>query len=113
MKVCILPAGAKVISIKLSEDPPDNIQVTDVDLIRQAVSGRERITPTARIARNGGVDAREVDVSLELDGQEIQTRAVTLDANGATSVTFQPFTVHSLTLEAQFAFLLTSLPLMT
>ena len=88
-----LPAGAKVISIKLSEDPPDNIQVTDVDLIRQAVSGRERITPTARIARNGGVDAREIDVSLELDGQEIQTRTLTLDANGATSVTFQPFTV--------------------
>ena len=88
-----LPDDAKVISIKLSEDPPDNIQVTDVDLIRQAVSGRERITPTARIARNGGVDAREVDVSLELDGQEIQTRAITLDANGATSVTFQPFTV--------------------
>ena len=88
-----LPAGTKVISIKLSEDPPDNIQVTDVDLIRQAVSGRERITPTARIARNGGVNAREVEVSLELDGQEIQTRAITLDANGATSVTFEPFTV--------------------
>ena len=88
-----LPAGAKVISIKLSEDPPDNIQVTDVDLIRQAVSGRERITPTARIARNGGVDALEVDVRLELDGQEIQTRTVTLDANGAASVAFQPFTV--------------------
>ena len=88
-----LPAGAKVISIKLSEDPPDNIQVTDVDLIRQAVSGRERITPTARIARNGGVDAREIDVSLELDGQEIQTRTLTVDDNGASSVTFQPFTV--------------------
>ena len=88
-----LPAGTKVISIKLSEDPPDNVQVTDVDLIRQAVSGRERITPTVRIARNGGVNAREVEASLELDGQQIQTRAVTLDANGATSVTFEPFTV--------------------
>ena len=88
-----LPAGAKVIPIKFSEDPPDNIQVTDVDLIRHAVSGRERITPTARIARNGGVDAREVNVSLELDGQEIQTRTITLDADGAASVTFQPFTL--------------------
>jgi hypothetical protein len=87
------PAGSKVTPIQFAGDPPDNIQVTDVALAREAVSGRERITPTARLARRGGESAREVMVTLELDGQELQSRPVTLDPNGSAAVTFQPFTL--------------------
>ncbi len=89
-----MPPGSRVIPIALgSDDPIDNVMVTDVSLPRQAVSGRERVTPTARVVRRGGTEAREVTVSLEVDGQRIQSRSVTLEPNAATAVTFQPFTL--------------------
>jgi len=89
-----LPPGSRVIAIATgSDEPVDNVMVTDVSLPRQAVSGRERVTPSARVVRRGGTEAREVTVALEVDGQEIQSRAVTLAPNAATAVTFQPFTL--------------------
>lgn len=89
-----LPPGSRVIPISLAEDAAvDNVMVTDVSLPRQIVAGRERITPTARVVRRGGTEARDIEVSLDLDGQEIQTRSVTLAPNAAAAVAFQPFTL--------------------
>jgi len=89
-----LPPGSRVIPIVLGGDERiDNVMVTDVSLPRQAVSGRERVTPTARLVRRGGSEAIEVTVSLELDGQAIQSRTVPLEPNAAAAVTFQPFTL--------------------
>jgi len=89
-----LPPGSTVIPVQLGRaDTIDNVMVTDVSLPRQTVSGRERVTPTARVVRRGGSEPREVTVSLELDGQEIQSRPVTLGPNAAAAVAFQPFTV--------------------
>ena len=68
--------------------------VTDVSLPRQTVSGRERITPTARVScAEGAQSPREVNVSLVIDGQEIQQQSVTMAPDAATAVSFQPFTV--------------------
>lgn len=89
-----LPPGSRVIPVPLGpDDSVDNLMVTDVSLPRQNVAGRERVTPTARIVRRGGDEPREITVSLELDGQEIQSRTETLEPNSATAVTFQPFTL--------------------
>lgn len=89
-----LPPGSRMIPILLgSDEPVDNVMITDVSLPRQAVAGRERVTPTARIVRRGGAETREVMVSLELDGQEIQTRSVMLEPNASAAVTFQPVTL--------------------
>ncbi|MDH3270825.1 MAG: BatA domain-containing protein [Gemmatimonadota bacterium] len=89
-----LPAGSTVTPVPLGTgEAVDNVMVTDVSLPRQNVAGRERVTPTARIVRRGGSEPRDVDVALELDGQEIQTRSVSLAPNTATAVTFQPFTL--------------------
>ena len=89
-----LPPGSTVTPIPLGDDDPlDNIMVTDVALPRQAVSGRERVTATARIVRRGGSAPREVTVSLDIDGQELQSRPLTLQPNAAAAVTFQPFTL--------------------
>ena len=89
-----LPAGARVVPVVLGDgEPADNVMVTDVSLPRQNVAGRERVTPTARIVRRGGEEPVEVPVSLELDGQEIQSQSVSVAPNSATAVTFQPFTL--------------------
>ena len=89
-----LPPGSTVTPVALGSDEAiDNLMVTDVSLPRQTVDNRERITPTARIVRRGGTEARDFIVALDLDGQEIQTREVRLEPNAATAVSFQPFTL--------------------
>jgi hypothetical protein len=71
----------------------ENVLVTDVTLPRQIVSGRERVTPSARVVRRGGTESRDVAVTLEIDGQELQSRTVTLQPDAAAAVAFQPFTL--------------------
>ena len=88
-----LPPGSTLTPVPLDAKLEENLQITEVTLPRQAVSGRERVTPTARIVRTGGERAREVTATLEIDGQELQGRSVTLQPNAATAVTFQPFTL--------------------
>jgi len=88
-----LPPGSKVTPIPFADDAPDNVQVTDVSLAREALSGRERVTPTVRLARSGGEQAQEVMVALEVDGRELQSRPVTIPPNGSATVMFQPFTL--------------------
>ena len=89
-----LPPGSSLIPIALgSDDEIDNVMVTYVSLPRQTVSGRERITPTARIVRRGGTEPREIEVALELDGQNIQNQSVTVEPNSSVSLAFQPFTL--------------------
>ncbi len=89
-----LPPGSSLIPIEVGgEDTIDNLMVTDVSLPRQIVAGRERITPTARVVRRGGEATQTVSVSLELDGQEIQTVDIELAPNDAQSVSFQAFTL--------------------
>ena len=88
-----LPPGSTLTPVPLDAKLEENLQITEVTLPRQAVSGRERVTPTARIVRIGGERAREVTATLEIDGQELQSRSVTLQPNAATAVTFQPFTL--------------------
>jgi hypothetical protein len=88
-----LPPGTVVTPVNVAQDVEDNVLIADVGLTREALSGRERVTPTARLLRRGGDGPRDVEVALELDGQEIQTRSVRLEADGAGVVAFQPFTL--------------------
>jgi len=89
------PAGSDFVPMPLgsADAVTENLLVTDVLLPRQSVSGRERVTPTARIVRRGGDAARTVPVRLVIDGQEIQRQEVELAPNAVASVQFQPFTV--------------------
>ncbi len=90
----ILPPGTSVRTVRIGEgEAVANHAVAGVTLSREVVQGRERITPTARLTRLGGEEELQVEASLVLDGQVLQTRQVTLPANGAELVTFQPFTL--------------------
>ena len=89
-----LPPGSTFIPRPTGEEElNDNFMVTDVSLPRQTVSGRERVTPTARIVRRGGDEPREVAVTMEIDGQVLQTRSVTMGADAAAAVAFEPITL--------------------
>ncbi|MGE0160242.1 MAG: BatA domain-containing protein [Gemmatimonadales bacterium] len=89
-----LPPGSRFIPRPTGDEVlDDNFMVTDVSLPRQTVSGRERVTPTARIVRRGGSDPREVSVALQIDGQTLQTRSVTMGPDAAAAVAFEPITL--------------------
>ena len=89
-----LPPGSEVIPMDLGGGATaDNVMITDVSLPRQIVAGRERVTPTVRIARRGGEEVREIPVTLELDGQQIQSATASVAPNSAAAVPFQPFTL--------------------
>jgi len=89
-----LPPGTVVTPASVAEAIPDNVFVVDVSLVRQAApSGRERVRATARLGRHGGDAPRDVPVTLSLDGQDRQTRTVTLRPDGTETVTFDPFTL--------------------
>ena len=89
-----LPPGSRFIPRPTGvEEVDDNFMVTEVSLPRQTVAGRERITPTARVVRRGGTNAREVAVSLEIDGQRLASRPVSLLPDAAEAVAFEPITL--------------------
>jgi len=89
-----LPEGSGFNPIPVGhEGIEENLLVTDVTLPRQVVAGRERVTPSARVVRRGGAAPREVTVALEVDGQELQRRTVSMQPDAATAVAFQPFTL--------------------
>ena len=88
-----LPSGSVVTPVNLSSPASPNHAVASVNLARQRVGGRDRITPTARLTRVGGEAEEAVEAVLELGGMEIQRQPVTLPANGATNVIFDPFNV--------------------
>ncbi len=87
------PGGTAVRTVVLGGDEVENRAVTQVALNRERVDNRDRISPAARIVRTGGDEDVEVEVRLELDGRLVQTRQVTLPAEGATGVAFDPVTV--------------------
>ena len=89
-----LPAGTVVTPVAVGGGGLDNLAVAGVTLSRQRFSGRERVTPTVRVTRVGGDAPRSVEAVLELDGREAQRREVTLPANGAAQVAFQPLTLE-------------------
>ncbi|HEX9886815.1 MAG TPA: BatA and WFA domain-containing protein [Longimicrobiales bacterium] len=88
-----LPPGTVVRTVVPDSEVPVNRAVASVSLTRQRFSGRDRVTPTARITRIGGGAEERAEVILELEGRELQRVTVTLPATGAASVTFQPFTL--------------------
>ena len=90
----VLPAATRVRPIRIgTADPPANHAVASVQLRREEVQGRERVTPAARLTRLGGDGPVDVGVELIVDGQVLQSREVTLPADGAEVVTFAPFTL--------------------
>jgi len=86
-----LPPGTVVTPVVLGGEPPSNRSVARVNLPRQRLEGRDRVTPSARITRVGGEREDTVDVILELDGREVQREQAVLPANGVGGVVFQPF----------------------
>lgn len=76
-----------------TEEPPENWTVSDLDLRRELFSGRERVRVGARVTRVHGSGPASVTATLVIDGREVQTEPLSVPADGATTVSFEPFTL--------------------
>ncbi len=88
-----LPAGTAVSRVNLSDRNTTNHAITGLSLSRGRRAGRELVTVSARVAQRGGDAAGDVDVSLELDGRQVQTSTVSVESNGTATVSFDPFAI--------------------
>ena len=87
------PAGALLTPIDVSESETSNVAVVSVSFERGQFSGRERVTATARLINRSASAVDELDVTLELEGAELETTTTRLEPNGTATVTFSPFTL--------------------
>ena len=85
-----LPDRTTLTHVDLSADETSNAAVTNVILQRDYSGDRERIGASARLT-NTGTEPRTLDVALELDGRALESKRVTLQPNGAGTVTFTSF----------------------
>ena len=81
------------VSVAADEEETENVSVAGVLFEREYFSGRERVAVAARITNRGSEDVRGVEVSLDLDGREIETLATNLPANGSATVSFASVTL--------------------
>jgi hypothetical protein len=92
-----LSAPAKLTTVDVGDSATANTLVTGVDVSREARDGVDRAIVAARIARQGQRAVAGARVTLELNGRGVETKDVSLPANGVASVTFAPVTVPDAT----------------
>ncbi|HSJ25143.1 MAG TPA: BatA domain-containing protein [Longimicrobiales bacterium] len=86
------PPGALLKTVPVLDDDVSNLVVAGVELERTRVSGRERVTVHAQLARHGAGDG-EVTARLEVDGRVVQSVPVSVPAGGTARATFPPLTL--------------------
>jgi hypothetical protein len=90
----VLPEGVVLTPVNVSmTSEPLNVAVTSVSLRRIFRAGRERVQVAARLINRGQAPLAGLEVSVELNGQPLQTESVDIDADNSATVTFTPFLV--------------------
>ncbi len=82
-----LPAGVSVAVRSAAEKAPENATVAEVTVESLKEAQRSLAIVTARLVHQGP-GPRAVNVTLEVAGRAVETKAVSLPASGALSVTF-------------------------
>jgi Mg-chelatase subunit ChlD len=90
-----LPERTTLTPVNVASGPTSNLAVTPVSLQRSRFENHDRIAVTAGLVNHGDKAASGVSVSLEIDGQSIQSLPANVTPGGSSSVTFAPFTVAS------------------
>ena len=87
------PEGTLVTPIAVGDEARANVSVAGVLFQREYFSGRERVAVSARVTNRGGEPVAGLDVTLELEGRELEALVTDLPANGASTVDFAAVTL--------------------
>src|SRR5688572_3806063 len=95
-----LPERTVLTPVNVASGETANLAVTPVSLQRSRFENHDRIAVTAGLVNHSSKAVSGVQVSLEVDGNAIQSLPASAAAGGSTSVTFAPFTVASRNMRA-------------
>ena len=87
------PEGTVLTPVQVTGDARANVSVAGVLFEREYFSGRERVVVAARITNRGSDAVENLDVSLEIEGREIERLGTDLPPNGSATVEFAPVTL--------------------
>ncbi|MEE2962979.1 MAG: BatA domain-containing protein [Acidobacteriota bacterium] len=91
----LLPPSTVLTPVSVADDDLiPNVSVAGASVQRDLFADRERATVTARLANRGNEPVEDLLVSLELNGRELESLRVSIEANGPATVTFDPFTLE-------------------
>jgi hypothetical protein len=85
-----LPEGARLVGIDVAEEASSNLSIATLLLQREAAEQGEQFVVNARLVNQGEDAVEDVPVTLHIGGEEVETRTVTLDANAASTLQFEP-----------------------
>lgn len=85
------PAGASLTPVPITDAATANVAVSSVAFQRGDFSGQERVTVTAGLQNKSDKPVSGLEVGLDLDGRQVQSQRVSIEAKASGSVTFQPF----------------------
>jgi hypothetical protein len=86
-----LPQGTMLTPVDLSDPDASNLAVTATAVTRSRSGGRERIMVSAQVANLGAESADDVRVVLEVEGEQVQARSVSLGPGESLTLQFAPF----------------------
>lgn len=87
-----MPAGTVIHTVDLGEADGSNVTVASISVDRAVAAGSERATVSVRLVANE--DAfRDVPVSLEVDGREIETMQASFGSGRSAAVQFSALTL--------------------
>jgi hypothetical protein len=84
-----LPEGATLTPISVATPGTANVSVTKADFQRVPFSNAEQVTITVLVTNRGPVAVNGIPVKLEIDGHEMESKTLNLEANSSGSVTFK------------------------
>ena len=88
-----LPEGATLTPVSVVTPGTSNVWVSKADFTREPFSGAERVGVTVLLTNRGSTPVGNLPVKLEIDGHEVESRSVSIEANSSASATFRPVTV--------------------
>ncbi len=85
-----LPEGTNLVGIDVAVEESSNLSVATLLLQREVTGDGERFLVTARLTNQGEAAFNNVEIALEIEGERIDVRSVSLEGNSAANVQFRP-----------------------
>ena len=87
------PPGTVLTPIRVGDGRQANAGVAGVSFQREYFSGRERVAVAARVANRGEQPVAGLEVTLELDGREVERLTTDVPPRGSSTVDYAPVTL--------------------
>ncbi|MEE8062316.1 MAG: BatA and WFA domain-containing protein [Gemmatimonadales bacterium] len=85
-----LVSGTALTIVDLSTPDPANVMIAGIEVHRLQSGGRQSMILSARVVNQGGDPVIDLPITLYLNGQEMATERISLDADGSRTIQLGP-----------------------